>query len=91
MFGFGKWAAAVLVAMATTGVAQAENLYGLSCGQLWYARNAIYARQGYCFKTDRAREAFGAGCFPPFGQLSGWQQNHVDAIQSVERQRGCPG
>jgi hypothetical protein len=25
-----------------------------SCGDLWYERNEIYQRAGYCFKTARA-------------------------------------
>jgi hypothetical protein len=61
----------------------------LSCDELWYARNKIYARNGYCFNTDRARATFGAGCFAPFGRLSGWEKDRVDELQSWERRRGC--
>ncbi|MGA3302994.1 MAG: YARHG domain-containing protein [Methylovirgula sp.] len=62
---------------------------GMSCDQLWYARNQIYAREGFCFKTDRARAVFGPGCFPPFGALSGNEQVGVNALQYWERVRGC--
>ena len=35
----------------------------LGCEQLWTVRNGIYHARGYCFKTERAREAFGnQGC-----------------------------
>jgi hypothetical protein len=76
----------------STGVissAHAQNAAGMSCDALWYARNAIYARNGYCFKTDRGRAAFGAGCFPPYGAVSGGEQNRVNELQYWERQRGC--
>ncbi|MCW2275194.1 YARHG domain-containing protein [Rhodoblastus acidophilus] len=62
---------------------------GMSCGELWYARNKIYARNGYCFKTPRAISVFGEGCFPPFGRLSGWEKDRVDEIQMWEARKGC--
>jgi hypothetical protein len=65
------------------------NFSQMSCDGLWYARNAIYAAKGYCFKTERALSAFGPGCFPPYGQLTGAEQNQVAAIQQWERSKGC--
>ncbi len=62
---------------------------GMSCDQLWYERNAIYARNGYCFQTARARAVFGAGCFPPFGRLNGWEAQRVQQLQTWERRNGC--
>lgn len=61
----------------------------LSCDQLWYERNAIYARHGYCFKKSRAIATFGRGCKPPYGQLPGNLQNVVRDIQAWEKRRGC--
>ena len=52
--------------------AAAQDPAGMSCNALWTERNSIYARNGYCFKTARARAVFGPGCFPPYGKLSGW-------------------
>src|ERR1700682_5603994 len=46
----------------------------MSCDQLWHARNVIYARNGYCFRTPRALATFGRGCFPPYGELGGWDE-----------------
>lgn len=60
------------------------------CGRLWYERNSIYARNGYCFRTARARSVFGPGCFPPYGQLSGWERRRVAQIQAEEYEYGCP-
>lgn len=62
----------------------------MSCSQLWYARNKIYADNGYCFQTERARSVFGAGCFPPYGRLSPSAQARVNELQYWENQRGCP-
>ena len=50
--------------VAPTPAAARDPAY-MSCEELWYARNRIYARNGYCFNTARARAVFGAGCFPP--------------------------
>ncbi|MGH6835743.1 MAG: YARHG domain-containing protein [Methylocella sp.] len=69
--------------------AMAQNAASMSCSQLWYARNQIYARNGYCFETARARETFGAGCFPPYGKLDGWERDRVQELQMWERRKGC--
>ena len=69
--------------------AQAQGYSNMSCGQLWYARNRIYADAGYCFKTSRARRTFGAGCFAPYGRLSGYAKERVEQIKSWEAQLGC--
>jgi hypothetical protein len=74
---------------AAPSEARAQGAAAMSCDQLWYARNAIYARRGYCFNTDRAREIFGAGCFPPYGKLSGWEKARVNELQMWEGRRGC--
>jgi hypothetical protein len=69
--------------------AMAQNLANLSCGQLWYERNAVYAMFGYCFKTDQAIRTFGQGCYPPYGRLPGWAEARVAEIQAWERRKGC--
>jgi len=69
--------------------AAAQNAAYLSCGELWRARNAIYARNGYCFKTPDAIAVFGEGCFPPYKRLSGWEKNRVNQLQMWERRKGC--
>ncbi|WP_319531141.1 YARHG domain-containing protein [uncultured Cohaesibacter sp.] len=69
--------------------ANAQGYQYMSCGELWYARNAIYAQQGYCFKTQRARQTFGPRCYAPWGRLTVSQQRRVNRIQSWERRYGC--
>ena len=76
-------------AFAIPAPALAQDAAYMSCGDLWYARNKIYARNGYCFKTARGVDAFGPGCFPPYGRLSGWEKDRVDELQMWERRKGC--
>lgn len=61
----------------------------LSCGQLWYERNRIYAEHGYCFQTPQAIATFGRRCYPPYGRLSPYAQSQVNAIVAWERRKGC--
>ena len=68
---------------------QAQSLQGMSCDDLWYARNQIYAAKGYCFKTRRARAVFGAGCYPPYGRLNRGEQSRVNRIKQAEQRWGC--
>ncbi len=63
---------------------------GGSCNELWQERNAIYARYGYCFQSERAIRTFGRGCFPPYGQLPRGDRFQVEQIQQAERAQGCP-
>ena len=62
---------------------------GLSCEQLWYERNAIYARHGYCFKDPRAIARFGTDCRPPYGVLPSHLGGIVENIRALEKRRGC--
>lgn len=61
----------------------------LTCGQLWYERNSIYARAGHCFRSRRAIRTFGRACFPPYGRLNAQWQNVVNEIRYFERRNGC--
>lgn len=69
--------------------AQAQDYGEMSCSELWYVRNQIYAEKGYCFKTARARAAFGRACFPPYGRLSRWEREEIERIKRWEGRRGC--
>ncbi len=61
----------------------------MSCGELWYERNAIFARKGYCFQTRRAIRVFGPRCYPPYGRLNRWERDRVAEIRYWERVKGC--
>ena len=56
-------------------------LSNLSCFQLWVARNEIYDRNGYCFRTQRGRSFFNnAGCWTNNARLNGIEQANVANI-----------
>ncbi len=88
---------AVLAVAATASSAHAgddsgggTNYYAqLSCAQLWYERNAILARHGYCFRSQRALATFGNTCRPPYGKLPGNLAGVVSHIRGWEQRRGC--
>ena len=79
----------MLVADMPDAQAQSSRYRYMSCDELWYARNEIYANKGYCFKTARARSVFGRGCFPPYGRLTSREQNRVADIERWEYRKGC--
>ncbi len=70
-----------------------DGLSSMSCGDLWYRRNAIFARNGYCFKTDRAVRVFGnEGCrfyVESDVPMSRAEREEVEFIRAIERRRGC--
>lgn len=83
-------AAAVLVPALGNGPARAGQPYfEMTCDELWYERNAIYAHYGYCFKTARAQAVFGTSCHPPYGKLPKSAMKQVKEIKSWERKKGC--
>lgn len=77
----------MMLAMGAAAPAAAQS--GMTCEQLWYERNAIYAAKGFCFKTQRARNVFGRACFPPYGQLTPAEQRRVNNIEQWEVYQGC--
>ena len=70
-----------------------SQLKQLSCQNLWYVRNSIYDRRGYCFKTQDGKDAFdNSDCYVknasniPFNTN---ESNNIARIRSVESQKGC--
>jgi hypothetical protein len=60
----------------------------LSCHDLWYQRNLIYDRAGYCFKTAKGQRYFSnAGCNG--GIPSGSRLAEAKRIKALEDRRGC--
>jgi hypothetical protein len=78
---------------AAISSASAQDLWPLSCGDLWYRRNAIFSRNGYCFKTGRAIRVFGnANCqfyVEADVPMSRSERQEVEIIRSIERRKGC--
>ncbi len=90
--------AACLLGLTLSGAlsalpAAAEDYWSLSCGDLWHQRNAIFARNGYCFKTDRALQVFGNdNCryeVEADVPMSRTERQEIEEIRSVERRKGC--
>jgi hypothetical protein len=99
---------AFTAAIATTSTANAgchlvdcvENVFvkpqqvrNKSCEDLWILRNSIWKDAGYCFKTPRAIQAFGAqGCQysdQSAVPLNDYQRRNAETILSVETAKGC--
>ncbi|SHK90630.1 SH3 domain-containing protein [Roseovarius marisflavi] len=64
------------------------------CDALWTERNSIYARNGYCFKSERGQSAFSnAGCIqglsPGDVQLSANERAVINELIERERQADC--
>ena len=66
---------------------------GMTCDQLWVARNSMYKLRGYCFKTERAIQYFGnGGCIYqnesdiPFTQA---ERTLIAQYVAQERAQGC--
>ncbi len=85
----GVSALSALTLIGSAGQVQAQGLQYMSCSQLWYARNAIFAQKGHCFRTARGRASFGRRCYPPYGRLNRWEQRRVSRIKNWEYRKGC--
>lgn len=72
---------------------QRQDLRQLSCQSLWEVRNWVYKQNGYCFSTQRAKNAFGnEGCWiTNQGQvkLNVYERENVARIAAVEKSNGC--
>ena len=86
-------AVGVLFDGALSSAAAQEELSSMSCGDLWYRRNEIFARNGYCFKTDRAIRVFGnQGCrfyVESDVPMSRAEREEVEVIRAIERSKRC--
>lgn len=70
-----------------------DDLVYLSCENLWYVRNRIYDENGYCFRTERAREAFdNSDCWVRSQskvRLSQIERHNVNEIVAAEDEKSC--
>lgn len=63
---------------------------GASCDDLWYERNAIFDRNGYCFKSARGKSVFdNSDCYTSNPSLSNSERNRVNEIKRLESRMGC--
>jgi hypothetical protein len=63
----------------------------LDCDELWIARNEIFDRNGYCFRSARGEDYFDNSDCTSDSQdiLSSLEWENVRLIQSVEREKQC--
>jgi len=78
-----------LASMLAPSLAQADGYAGYTCGDLWLARNDIYANKGYCFTTAAGKASYPNSCFPPYGKLNSFEANEVKKIKAEERRLRC--
>jgi hypothetical protein len=72
-----------LVALPTAAMAT-------SCYDLWYARNAIYDENGYCFSSELGRETFdNSDCWTKHPHFSKYEWKTILAIKEEEEERDC--
>ncbi len=66
-------------------------LSGMTCEELWVARNEIFDRNGYCFRSERAQAYFDNSDCTSDSQdiLSELEWDNVEVIKSVESSMGC--
>ncbi len=83
-----------LMTVVLSGSVASQDIFALSCSELWYQRNSIFKSAGYCFHTPRGIRVFGnAGCAYDSEYdvpLSERDRQVVNTIQQVERMKGCP-
>ncbi len=84
-----KWLVSIGVLSMT--LLSAADYSSMSCYDLWYARNSIFADKGYCFQSGKALSVFGRRCYPPYGRLSRWEKDEVSRIKYWEGVKGCNG
>ena len=68
-------------------VLRSWQLEQLGCRDLWYARNEIYARNGYIFRTRRGQRAFGRGGYTRNPRLNRVERLNIRRIKDIEDYR----
>ncbi len=74
---------------SSTTYVSPSDLQDLDCYGLWHARNEIFARNGYHFRTARGQAEFGTSGWTSNPKLNGYETRNVSAIQQAERANGC--
>jgi hypothetical protein len=82
---------ALVAALASTSAAADVWEYGeAECNQLWFMRNLVMDRAGYCFGSALGQALYDNGdCIGKEVSLSSAQSRQVQKIQQLEREIGC--
>jgi hypothetical protein len=66
---------------------------GETCEDLWWRRNEIWHRYGYCFTSTKGQQKFGKDCFRDLtaarAAMSSADLAEVDTLAAREQQMGC--
>lgn len=92
-----RWIACCTTAEDRSGGASAGTTaqvsQGPTCDDLWHARNAIWARYGYCFTSERGKAAFGTTCSRDQAQVQAMMSSddraQVETLLGQEAGMGC--
>ncbi len=81
----------VILAFSSQRRLRGSDLQRLGCKSLWVARNEIFDRNGYCFRTAKGRSYFDNSDCRTSSQniLTGLERQNVNLIVSWERRKGC--
>ncbi|WP_210209176.1 YARHG domain-containing protein [Dichotomicrobium thermohalophilum] len=68
-----------------------EELVEMTCDELWIARNEIFDRNGYCFRSERGKAYFDNSDCTSDSQdiLSELEWQNVELIKQVEAEKQC--
>lgn len=81
---------AIAIVVTASLVALPSAAMAASCYDLWYARNAIFDSEGYCFQTDLGMETFdNDDCWTSKPHLTKKEQKLVAQIQAQEKAKHC--
>ena len=61
----------------------------LDCYGLWHARNEIYAREGFRFKTPESQAEFGDRGWTDHPKLNTYEARNVELIKQAEQLAYC--
>ncbi len=76
--------------VAPAPAAPAPSTTGQSCFDLWYARNQIFANNGYCFTSSEGKKWFdNASCYTSDPSLTAAEKAQVNQIKEQERAKRC--
>jgi len=79
---------AILAAVGT--ISSVQPAWSASCYDLWWQRNEIYNRNGFCFKTQDGMDAFdNSDCYTDDPDFTRREQRQIQQIKREENNMGC--
>lgn len=76
----------VLIYALLAGTAQADPV----CDELWFTRNLVFDRAGYCFGSELGQSTFdNDGCTTSSPNLSPKDRALINAVRDIEIEWGC--